>query len=100
MQGHPVTLLCQYERTDWSTSELTELCEMHSIEVATPAIYDDGLLRITRHAPFSTRVSGEKVRGVLYRTYCWDCDRADLRSRVLKAVLDAAKIPYDHGKVP
>jgi anti-anti-sigma regulatory factor len=59
MQGHPVTLLCQYERTDWSTSELTELCEMHSIEVATPAIYDDGLLRITRHAPFSTRVSGE-----------------------------------------
>jgi anti-anti-sigma factor len=59
MQGHPVTMLCQYERTDWSTSELTELREMHSIEVATPAIYDDGLLRITRHAPYTTRVSGE-----------------------------------------
>ncbi|HEY0574922.1 MAG TPA: MEDS domain-containing protein [Pseudonocardia sp.] len=59
MRGHPVTLLCQYERTDWPTSELTDLCEMHSIEVVTPAIYDDGLLRITREAPFSTRVSGE-----------------------------------------
>lgn len=59
MQGHPVTLLCQYERSDWSTAELDELCEMHPIDVITPAIYDDGLLRITRQAPFSTRVSGE-----------------------------------------
>ena len=72
VRGHPVTLLCQFERTDWPTSELTELCEMHSIEVITPAIYDDGLLRITRQAPFSTRVSGEidfsnrhLVRGII-----------------------------------
>lgn len=72
MQGNPVTLLCQYERTDWSTAELSELCDLHSIDVATPAIYDDGLLRITRQAPFSTRVSGEidfsnrhLVRGII-----------------------------------
>jgi anti-anti-sigma regulatory factor len=59
LQGHPVTLLCQYERAQWSIAELDELCEMHPIDVITPAIYDDGLLRITRQAPFSTRVAGE-----------------------------------------
>jgi anti-anti-sigma factor len=59
LQGRPVTLLCQYERTHWSIAELDELCEMHPIDVITPAIYDDGLLRITRQAPFSTRVAGE-----------------------------------------
>ncbi|WP_051579448.1 MEDS domain-containing protein [Pseudonocardia acaciae] len=59
LQGHPVTLLCQYERIHWSIPELDELCEMHPIDVITPAIYDDGLLRITRQAPFSTRVAGE-----------------------------------------
>ncbi len=79
MQGNPVTLLCQYERTDWSTAELSELCELHAIEVITPAIYDDGLLRITRMAPFSTRVSGEidfsnrhLVRGIIEK----ELDRA------------------------
>jgi anti-anti-sigma regulatory factor len=59
MQGNPVTLLCQYEREDWSASELSELCEMHPVEMTAPAIYDDGLLRITRTAPFCTRVAGE-----------------------------------------
>jgi hypothetical protein len=48
----------------------------------------------------TARVSGVKLEGVLYRTYCWDCERADLRSRVLKSLLDAAKIPYTHGKGP
>lgn len=59
LRGRPVTLLCQYERAHWSIAELDELCEMHPIDVITPAIYDDGLLRITRQAPFSTRVAGE-----------------------------------------
>jgi anti-anti-sigma factor len=58
-RDHPVTLLCQYERADWSPAELTELCKLHPVTLATPAIYDDGMLRVTREAPFSTRVSGE-----------------------------------------
>jgi anti-anti-sigma regulatory factor len=72
MRGNPVTLLCQYERTDWSGEELRQLCEMHETELAAPSIYDDGLLRITRTAPFVTRVSGEidfsnrhLVRGII-----------------------------------
>jgi anti-anti-sigma regulatory factor len=72
IQGVPVSLLCQYERTDWSVSELDDLCSLHSIEVSAPAIYDDGLLRITRTAPFGVRAAGEidfsnrhLVRGIL-----------------------------------
>jgi anti-anti-sigma regulatory factor len=72
IQGVPVSLLCQYERTDWSVSELDDLCSLHPIEVSAPAIYDDGLLRITRTAPFGVRAAGEidfsnrhLVRGIL-----------------------------------
>ncbi|HEY2207013.1 MAG TPA: MEDS domain-containing protein [Pseudonocardia sp.] len=70
--GRPVTLLCQYERTHWPAGELAGLRDQHPVEVVAPAIYDDGLLRITRVAPFSTRVSGEidlsnrhLVRGII-----------------------------------
>ena len=59
MQGNPVSMLCQYERTDWSLEELAELRAQHPIEMVAPAIYDDGLLRIIRSAPFRTRVTGE-----------------------------------------
>jgi len=59
MQGNPVTLLCQYERPDWNIEELAELRAIHPIEMSAPAIYDDGLLRITRVAPFCTQVTGE-----------------------------------------
>ena len=72
MAGRPVTMLCQYEREHWSAAELTELRSHHSTEVLTPAIYDDGMLRITREAPFSTRAAGEidmsnraLVRGII-----------------------------------
>jgi anti-anti-sigma regulatory factor len=72
IQGVPVSLLCQYERTDWSVSELDDLCSLHPIEVSAPAIYDDGLLRITRTAPFGVRAAGEidfsnrhLVRGII-----------------------------------
>jgi anti-anti-sigma regulatory factor len=59
MRGNPVSLLCQYERTDWSVDELAQLCNVHPIEISTPAIYDDGLLRITRTEPFTIHVAGE-----------------------------------------
>ncbi|HEY1969704.1 MAG TPA: MEDS domain-containing protein [Pseudonocardia sp.] len=59
MRGIPISLLCQYERADWSVDELAQLCNVHPIEISTPAIYDDGLLRITRTAPFTIRVAGE-----------------------------------------
>lgn len=59
VRDRPVTMLCQYDRRHWSSSDLHELGELHPVEVVAPALYDDGLLRVTRQAPFSTRVCGE-----------------------------------------
>src|SRR5207244_1565812 len=59
VRDRPVTMLCQYDRRHWSSSALHELGELHPVEVVAPALYDDGLLRVTRQAPFSTRVCGE-----------------------------------------
>ena len=58
-RDRPVTMLCQYDRRHWSSSDLHELGELHPVEVVAPALYDDGLLRVTRKAPFSTRACGE-----------------------------------------
>jgi hypothetical protein len=46
------------------------------------------------------RGAGIKIESVGYRTYCDRCDEADLRPKILRALLDAAKIPYNHGKRP
>ena len=46
------------------------------------------------------RGSDIKIESVGYRTYCERCDEADLRPRILRSLLDAAKIPYNHGKRP
>jgi len=59
VRDRPVTMLCQYDRRYWSSSDLHQLGELHPVEVIAPALYDDGLLRVTRKAPFSTRVCGE-----------------------------------------
>ena len=59
VRDRPVTMLCQYDRRHWSSDDLHELGELHPVEVVAPALYDDGLLRVTRRAPFSTRVCGE-----------------------------------------
>jgi anti-anti-sigma regulatory factor len=59
VRDRPVTMLCQYDRRHWSSSDLHQLGELHPVEVIAPALYDDGLLRVTRRAPFSTRVCGE-----------------------------------------
>lgn len=74
LRGRPITLLCQYERADWSARALDELCANHHIKLITPAIYDDGLLRVTRQGTFRTRVAGEVdfsnrhlIRGVIER---------------------------------
>ena len=59
VRDRPVTMLCQYDRRHWSSTDLHELGELHPVEIVAPALYDDGLLRVTRRAPFSTRVCGE-----------------------------------------
>ncbi len=59
IDGRPVTMLCLYERRHWSAADLDGLGRRHPVEVVAPALYDDGLLRITREAPYRTRISGE-----------------------------------------
>jgi hypothetical protein len=46
------------------------------------------------------RITGWRIRGVGYTTYCWACDAVDLRSARLHSVLKAAKIPFTHGRKP
>lgn len=85
MTGRPVTMLCQYEREHWSAAELAQLRAHHHVEVLTPAIYDDGLLRITREAPFSTRAAGEI-----------DVSNRDLVRGIIDKELDRALHTADH----
>ncbi|MGQ0479657.1 MAG: MEDS domain-containing protein [Pseudonocardia sp.] len=59
LRARPATLLCQYERRHWAGTDLIRLGELHQVDVVAPALYDDGLLRVTRLAPFRTRVAGE-----------------------------------------
>jgi anti-anti-sigma regulatory factor len=59
INGQPVTMLCQYERRHWTPDDLDQLGGLHPVEVVAPALYDDGLLRVTRSAPSGTRISGE-----------------------------------------
>lgn len=46
------------------------------------------------------RGSDMKIESVGYRTYCEKCDEADMRPTFLRKLLDAARIPYNHGKRP
>jgi hypothetical protein len=47
-----------------------------------------------------TRLSSAKIEGVYYLTYCRDCEKVDLRSNLLRLLLDTAKIPYTQGNRP
>jgi len=55
----PGRMLCVYDRGRYPEDILQKLRGLHHTEVATPAIYDDSLLRITRTGPATTRVAGE-----------------------------------------
>lgn len=59
VHGQPASVLCQYVRPDWSPEELDELCAMHPVRLDTSAVYDDGLLRVTRCGDSETRLAGE-----------------------------------------
>lgn len=75
----PGKLLCVYDRSRYDEDILRKLREVHHTEVATPAIYDDSLLRITSTAPSSARVAGEV-----------DHSNRPRIKRVLEAALDEA----------
>jgi anti-anti-sigma factor len=55
----PARVLCCYDRTRFSDDIIAAMRAAHDTEVVAPAIYDDGLLRITATGPASARVAGE-----------------------------------------
>ena len=60
LRDHPTTrLLCRYDRRRWNESAIDEMRRMHDTELVSPAVYDDNLLRITRHGPADARLAGE-----------------------------------------
>jgi anti-anti-sigma factor len=71
----PVSVLCPYDTRRLPAGELEQLRGLHRIELVAPAIFDDGLLRITQSGRFVLRLAGEvdhsnrsTVRGVVEST--------------------------------
>jgi anti-anti-sigma factor len=55
----PVRILCLYDRRRFPDGAIDEMRARHHTELVVPAIYDDGLLRITAIGPAAARVAGE-----------------------------------------
>ena len=55
----PVRILCLYDRRRFPDGAIEEMRARHHTELVVPAIYDDGLLRITAIGPVAARVAGE-----------------------------------------
>jgi anti-anti-sigma factor len=79
VRHRPAHVLCIYDRARYSEEVLEVMRAAHRTEVVAPAIYDDGLLRITAIGPGAARVAGE----------CDHSNRPRIRS-FLEAALDKA----------
>jgi anti-anti-sigma factor len=79
VRHRPAHVLCIYDRARYPEEVVEAMRAAHSTEVVAPAIYDDGLLRITAIGPGAARVAGE----------CDHSNRPRIRS-FLEAALDRA----------
>jgi len=59
VRDRPAHVLCIYDRARYPEDVLEAVRAAHRTEVVAPAIYDDGLLRITATGPGAARVAGE-----------------------------------------
>jgi len=57
--GRPAKALCFYADSRYTEAQQTQLRAIHEHERASPSVYDDGLLRITRVGPGMARLAGE-----------------------------------------
>ncbi len=79
VRHRPAHVLCIYDRARYPEEVVESMRAAHHTEVIAPAIYDDGLLRITAVGPGAARVAGE----------CDHSNRPRIRS-FLEAALDHA----------
>ena len=59
LAGRPARVLCLYDRHRFPDGAIERMRAQHRIEIEAPALYDDGLLRVTRLGPFRMRLAGE-----------------------------------------
>jgi len=79
-RGHPTArLLCRYDRRYFDDAAVEAMRSVHEIELVSPAVYDDTLLRITHSGPAAVRLAGEIDHS----------NRLQIR-RLLLATLDSA----------
>jgi anti-anti-sigma factor len=79
VRHRPAHVLCVYDRARYPEEVVESMRAAHHTEVIAPAIYDDGLLRITAIGPGAARIAGE----------CDHSNRPRIRS-FLEAALDKA----------
>jgi anti-anti-sigma factor len=59
VRHRPAHVLCVYDRAHCPEEVVDRMRAVHRTEVVAPAIYDDGLLRLTAIGPGAARVAGE-----------------------------------------
>ncbi len=90
LAGRPGRVLCFYDRHRFTDGVIERMRALHRIEIEAPALYDDGLLRVTRLGPFRMRLAGEvdhSNRPVVARMVAATLDDA-LRSDSAPAALE------------
>jgi hypothetical protein len=58
VRDHRLTVFCPYPRSGLTVGEVERVRALHDVEVTDPALYDDGMLRITRPRPGWLRLAG------------------------------------------
>ena len=90
LAGRPGRVLCFYDRHRFTDGVIERMRALHRVEIEATALYDDGLLRVTRLAPFRMRLAGEvdhSNRPVIARMVATTLDDA-LRSDSAPAALE------------
>lgn len=77
--GRPAKALCLYDRRRYPEAALEQLRAAHQHVITAPAVYDDGLLRVTRTTLSGVRLAGEA-----------DHSNRGMLDRLLDTVLDEA----------
>jgi anti-anti-sigma regulatory factor len=97
LAGRAGRVLCFYDRRRFPDDVIERMCALHRVEIEAPAVYDDGLLRVTRVDRFRLRLAGEvdhsnrPVVGRLVAAALDDALRADRAPAALELDLSSLR---------